>query len=176
MHRCTGADYGEHNRLFIAESSASAAPRSFVSHDPAVVHVGIVALALGLCDALAAILPHSTGDNYMLALLAVLISPTRKVQLFSALCFFYVAGTRPVPHAYGMLRVFSLSFSLVCANIYFPRKYAIGRVLVSIVAAMVYCPAACTSLLRAVPPVAMLHAFRRSYSPAAVFIIASLFA
>ena len=176
MHRCTGANYAEHNSVFIKESSASAAPRAFVSHDPAVVHVGIVTLVLGICDAFAAVLPYSTGDNYMLGLLAVLISPTRAVRIFSALCFFYVVGTHPVPHAYGMVRMFSLAFSLVCANIYSPRKYAICRVLVSTVAAIAYCPVACTSLLRAVPPVAMLYAFRGSYSPTAVLIIASLFA
>ena len=77
MHRCRSSNYTEHNSVFISESSASAAPRAFVSHDPAVVHVGIVTLVLGICDAFAAVLPYSPGDNYMLGLLAVLISPTR---------------------------------------------------------------------------------------------------
>jgi len=179
LYRRASEIYSDHNSTFMTESSASSAPRAFVSHDPAVVHVGIVTVVLGICDALAAVLPASSGDSYMLTAIAVLLSPTRGVRVISMLSFMYVVATLPLPHAYGMLRMFSLLFAIMCANVYFPRKYAAVRVLVSVVTAISYVPtAACTSPMRAVPPVALLYLslYYGSASPTATLIIAAIFA
>ena len=174
IHRVRSSAYIEHNDRFMRASAASAAPRMYVSRDPTVVYYGLMGIVLGASDALAAVLPYSPADSYLLSILAIYLSKGRK-RVFGILALVYCAATHRLPFAHELVRVTCLSLSVACVHLHFPRCYMCLRVLVTAVTALAYCTIPCVSLLRSVPPVLLVRLMLFSFDacPVAMLIITS---
>lgn len=175
FHRSDPSVYVEHNSAFLAESTASAAPRQYVLREPTVVYFGTLGVALGVSDALVAVLPHTSADNYVLLVFAVALSKgAARVLAMCAMVF--CAATHPVPLAHDMLRPLCFVLPIACANMNLPRAHCVVRFAVCAITAVLYAPGPCTSPVRAIPLtlLAQWFLFRWGANPSITFIIGGL--
>ena len=177
-YRTSTALYRIHNQNFVEESCASAAPRTFTYFSPSTTFAWLISCLLGICDALSCVLPHSTGDNYMLAVAAVAFSPALCVRYVSYANVLLVCIFRSLPSAHQLVRMLALVSSVYGCFIQLPRRYHVARLFVSGVTALLYAQHECTNLFRSIPPslLLMFVVTRHRTNPVFVFIIASALA
>lgn len=139
-------------------------------------YAALLSIVLGICDALACTLPHTSGDKYVLALFAISISPSWKVRAVSIVCFMYIVGTVHFPHVYGALRMLAALSGLACCHVYFSRKQTVIRTLVSFGVVFLTSASQCDTLWRALPFAHLLYIslYVLKANPCLTFIIASL--
>lgn len=151
MHRSKPEAYTEHNSVFLAESTASTAPRQYILREPTVVYYGTLSVALGVSDALLAVMPHTSADNYVLLALAISMSGGM-TRLLGFSSMVYCLVLRPLPLAHEMIRPLSFALPMLCCNMSLPRVHRMLRFVACAVTALLYSPGSCTSMLRAIPP------------------------
>lgn len=176
MHRSDPGVYVEHNTSFLAESTASAAPRQYVLRERTVVYFGTLSIALGVSDALVAVLPHTSADNYVLLVFAIALGKGGS-RLLGVAAMMYCVAVHPLPLAHEMLRPLCLVLPILCANICLPRAHSVLRVTVCATTALLYAAGPCTSIVRAIPPAMVVQGslFALGANPPLTFIIAGLF-
>lgn len=146
----------EHNTAFITESTASAAPRQYILREPTTAYVGTLSIALGISDALLAVLPHTPADSYVLLLFAIVLG-RGNVRLLGVAAMIYCVVQYPVPLAHEMLRCMCFALPLLCANMDLSVVPTMLRIIASAVTAISYASGPCTSILRAIPPASVVH-------------------
>lgn len=178
FYRCSTEHYMEHNASWMQQHSATAAPRQYVGQSVNAVHVGIWSCVLGVADALSSTLASTSGDSFMFAFGAVVLSSRNKCLRACAVAATLLAVMRDgPPHMWHLSRIACLWVSLLGVNSNMPWKYRVIRLVVfAMVAIASTSELACSSLLRGIP-LAMLSTWcltRGHASPAGTFIIVSL--
>jgi hypothetical protein len=175
LYRVRPGSYVDSNAEFVVQASASSAPRMYVTKDPTVIHVAMLTVLLGICDATSAALPSSAGDAVVLACVALLLScgVWRRV---AAMVVVYKLAMHGVPGAPDLLRGLSLSMTMACSAMHLPRIHELARAAISIIVVIQLSYGPCTNGLRAVPVSVLvtwaLHHFRAQ--PVGLLIIAAV--
>lgn len=176
FYRVSTQKYMQHNNDFVGYSMASAAPRPYVVNAPGGFYVGLISVLLGVCDAVASFMPRSVGDNYVLGIAAIVLSPSRKERIVSVVCFMYIVSVQESPGAYQLIRMGCMLCTVLACNANIPFRYACVRVISACICSAISIPSACSNMLRSITPswVVIVLCCRFCTSPVYAFIIAAL--